>query len=58
VADETMSPEEQAANDAQTATNADEQTWAGKIEERLAALEDKAGLAKKADTADTKEETK
>lgn len=56
--DEKLSPEEQAAMDAGAATIEDEQTWTDRVEARLAALEDKAGLTKKADTAEKKEETK
>jgi hypothetical protein len=59
VADETpaeapeLTPEEQAAQDAHTATNAEEQTWGEKIEGRLAAIEEKVGLAPAEDAADT-----
>lgn len=56
--DEKLSPEEQAAMDAGAATIEDERTWTDRVEARLAALEDKAGLTKKADTAEKKEETK
>lgn len=41
-----LTPAEQAASDAHTATRADEQSWASKVEERLVALEDKAGITK------------
>ena len=47
-----LSPEEQAAQDAHTATRAEEQSWGSKIEERLAALEDKVGLSKSKGGAD------
>lgn len=54
-----LTPEEQAAQDAHTATRAAEQSWASRIEERLAALEDKTGptKAKKAAEADNGEES-
>jgi hypothetical protein len=59
MADETpeLTPAEQAAQDAHTATRADEQGWASKVEERLAALEDKAGITK-ANAADEAEKEK
>lgn len=50
-----LTPEEQAVQDAHTATRADEQTWASKIEERLAALEEKAGLNKQDEAASAAE---
>lgn len=54
-----LTPEEQAAQDAHTAVNEAEQGWAGKVEARLAALEEKAGIGQEtAEEADTKEETK
>lgn len=55
-----LTPEEQAAQDAHTATRAAEQSWASRIEERLVALEDKVGLKKaneKAAEADNGEES-
>jgi hypothetical protein len=60
VADEKLTPEQQAASDAHTATIAEEQSWGSKVEARLVALEDKTGITKaneKADKADEKEET-
>lgn len=39
-----LTPEEQAAQDAHTATRAEEESWGARIEARLAALEEKAGL--------------
>lgn len=55
-------PAEQAASDAHTATNAEEQSWGGKIEQRLAAVEAHLGIGGAADTeateADNAKETK
>jgi hypothetical protein len=59
MADETeLTPAEQAAQDAHTATRADEQSWASKVEERLVALEDKTGLTKANEKAAEADNTK
>lgn len=53
-----LSEAEQAANQAHTDVNESEQGWSGKVEARLAALEEKAGIGQdKADEAATTEET-